>query len=236
MELNLQQFGGRGSSNPQGGGDGFDRKGVTKLQDGSETIDLSDSPLRYGKNDKALDGARRAAVELFEGRYVGAKVENGATFDANGMITEQRRGGKGSVKTSVSKYNAADTFSHNHPRAQGILGGTFSEADLSNFSVFDVTTARAAAKEGTYSISKHWGKFDSTGFQQYYKSEYARITKEYNSTFRSLNKRMTSNQMAYDAYSREFTKTINKQLVELHNVLISGQKKYGYSYTLERRK
>lgn len=229
-------MGGRGSSNPRGGGDGFEKKGATKLQDGTSTIDLSDSPLRYGKSDKALDGRRRAEVEAFESRYVGAKVENAATFDSSGNITEQRRGGKGSVKTSVAKFNEADTYSHNHPRQQGVLGGTFSVADLSNFSVFDVTTVRAAAKEGTYSISKNWGKFDSAGFQQYYKSEYARITKEYNSTFRSLNKRVMANQMEYDTYSREFTRTQNKQLVDLHNVLIRGQSQYGYSYTLERRK
>ena len=224
MKLELQQFGGRGSSNPRGGGDGFDKKGVTQLQDGASTIDLTDSPLRYGKNDKALDGPRRAAVEAFESRYVGASVENAATFDADGNITEKRRGGKSSVKTSVAKFNSAETYSHNHPRQDGVLGGTFSVADLSNFSVFDVTTVRAAAKEGTYSISKNWGSFDSAGFQQYYKSEYSRISREYGATFKGLNKRMTSNQMQYDTYAREFTKAQNKQLVELHNVLIKGQK------------
>lgn len=160
-------MGGRGSSNPRGGGDGFEKKGATSVADGNTgSVDLSGSPLRYGKADKALDGQRRVAVEGFENRYRGAKIEYGATFDANGMTTELKRGGKGSVKTSAMKYASADTFSHIHPRGEGVLGGTFSQADLSNFTTYGIKTVRAAAKEGTYSISK--GKnFDALGFRQY---------------------------------------------------------------------
>lgn len=228
-------MGGRGSSSSSGG-DGFERKGATSVADGDMgKVDLSGSPLRYGKLDKALDGERRAAVEKFESRYRNAKVENGATFDENGNITEQRRGGKGSVKTSIDKYNAAQTFSHNHPREEGVIGGTFSEADLSNFSTYNVRTVRATAKEGTYSISKG-RNFDSKGFREYYRKEYARVVKESNSTLRGLNQRIRSKDISYDKYVKEFKAELNKQLVGLHNALIKGQKSYGYSYTLERGK
>lgn len=212
---------------------GFQRKGATSFTDGTAVIDLSDSPLRYGKNDTALDGARRASVESFEDKYRDAKVENGATFDANGLITEQMRGGKSNIKTTVAKYDAADTYTHNHPREAGLLGGTFSEADLDNFATYNVRTVRAATKEGTYSISKG-SSFDAKGFQSYYTKEFARIKKESNKAIGDLNKRV--NTMDYDDYSRAYDKAFNKTLVDLHNVLISGQKQYGYTYTLERSK
>ena len=214
-------------------GGGFKRKGATSVMDGAESIDLSDSPLRYGKKDAALRGARRASVEQFESKYMGAKVENGATFDANGLITEQKRGGKVSVRTTVSKYDAADTFSHNHPREVGLLGGTFSEKDLNNFATYNVKTVRAAAKEGTYSISKG-KKFDANGFKAYYQKEYARITKDSNKVIRELNKKFDT--MDYATYSKEYNKAFNKTLVDLHNALINGQKQYGYKYTLEGSK
>ena len=226
---------GRGSSGIGSGGDGFERRGAVGVADNNGRIDLSDSPLRYGKDDSLLDGSRRVAVEKFENRYAKAKIENGATFDADGNITEQRRGGKGSVKTSVAALSQADTFSHNHPREEGVLGGTFSDADLSNFTRFNVKTYRATAKEGTYSISK--GKnFDAAGFRRYFNSEFAKVNSSSSTILRNLNKQVRSNSISYDNYLKAFHKESNKMLVGMHNVLIAGQKQFGYTYTLERRK
>lgn len=220
---------GRGSSG-LGGGDGFEKKGVKS----AAGVDLSESPLRYGGSDLALNGKRRAAVEAFESRYASAKIENGATFDADGNITEKRRGGKGSVKTSIAALSKADTFSQNHPREDGVLGGTFSGADLSNFTKYtNVKTYRATAKEGTYSISKG-SNFDAAGFRNYFTKEFSSIKSAGDTNLRSINKRFNSTN--YETYLHEFRSGQNKMLVDLHNALIKGQKQYGYTYTLERRK
>ena len=233
MELNLQQFGGRGSSNPQGGGNGFEKKGATSLKDGSSTIDLSGSPLRFGKDDARIREKLRAGVEEFEEKYRGSAVEYGATFNENGYQHTETRGTKTSVKISTLDYDMADTYSHIHPREEGILGGTFSETDLSHFAKFHVKTCRAAAKEGTYSISK--GKnFDSTGFGEFVKREFGKVTSEAHKTATVLNRKI--NTMQYETYSQGIKDINNKMLVGLHNVLISGQKQFGYKYTLERRK
>lgn len=67
-------------------------------------------------------------------------------------------------------------------------------------------------------------------------SEYSRVTREGNSIIRELNKTVNANTTAaeYESYTKKWRKESNRQLVALHNVLIGGQKKFGYTYTLER--
>ena len=216
--------------------------------DGKE-IDLSRSPLRYSDDDKTVQGKVRSTIEKFEKLRATNKIEFARTVDANGDIIEDNRGGRGSVKTSVRALNQADTFTHNHPRSAGVIGGTFSVADINNFANYGVRVYRAAASEGTYSISKG-KKFDSAGLKNYYKqvseaaangakARNASAKAEYDKVKNSYNAGKATYQQyesAWSKYNSDITRSNNKMLVDLHNGLISGQKKYGYTYTLERRK
>ena len=223
-------MGGRGASS--GGGAGS-AKGELVLPNGSK-IEF-EGELHYGGNDKALTGTARTVVTTWEAKRVKNKVEYAYAVDANGNpIGAEIRGSKGSVRVPRSYHNTPDgAFTHIHPRGDGMLGGTFSSADLRNFSNYSQKTVRAAAKEGTYSISK--GKnFDATGF----KSFIAKAESSFSSTYRTkesaLSKQYRSGKISYNDYLKGNAKAFNTALVQLHNTYRSGQKKYGYSYTLEK--
>ena len=93
-------------------------------------------------------------------------------------------------------------------------------------------------------------KFDSAGLKNYYKqvseaaangakARNASAKAEYDKVKNSYNAGKATYQQyesAWSKYNSDITRSNNKMLVDLHNGLISGQKKYGYTYTLERRK
>ena len=237
---------GRGRSGASGGW--VAARSVTST--GGDTIDLSGSPLRYGGTIDISAGAKQAA-EDFEAVRWKNKIEYNRAVDANGNIIEERRGGKGSVKSTVKAMNAADVFTHNHPRSggeDGFLGGTFSVQDLNNWSTYGVRVYRATAAEGTYSIAKKPG-FDGRAFRQYYSSEAKNAMAKERATIRPYEKTYLDTvreykkgnadysevKRTYAEYKDAAVKAGNQQLVDLHNALIDGQKKYGYSYALERR-
>ena len=200
-------------------------------------IDLSSSPLHYGGPDPNLTGEARTTIEDFEGRRWKNKIEFSRFIDADGNIVEDNRGGKGSVKASLNARLTADIMSHNHPRSgseAGLLGGTFSTADLNNFAQYNQTTYRATAAEGTYSISKLEG-FDKSGFSQYVKSENSKNHAAYESTMTTLNSSYQAGNLKYSDYASAAHKAFNTYLVAEHNSWRAGQKLYGYHYTLERR-
>lgn len=200
-------------------------------------IDLSGSPLHYGESDPSLTGEARTTIEDFEHKRWKNKIEYSRFIDANGNIVEDNKGGKGSVKASLHARMTADVMSHNHPRSgedAGLLGGTFSTADLNNFARFNQTTYRATAAEGTYSISKLSG-FDKSGFSQYVKSENSKNYAVYKSSMTTINNSYQSGDLKYSDYVSAAHKAFNTYLVAEHNSLRSGQKLYGYHYTLERR-
>jgi hypothetical protein len=200
-------------------------------------IDLSESPLHYGGSDPNLTGKVRATIEDFEDKRWKNKIEYSRFVDANGNVIEDNRGGKGSVRASLTARMSAVAMSHNHPRSGSeadLLGGTFSTGDLNNFVRFNQTTYRATASEGTYSISKLKG-FDSRGFKSYYTAECTMNYGAYSSTITKLNASYRSGSMEYKEYISQAHKAFNKFLVAEHNSLRAGQKLYGYHYTLERR-
>lgn len=238
---------GRGRSGETGGGSWKAEKSV-RGSDGNP-IDLNDSPLRYSSDDSSVAGNVRTVIDAFEKARVKNKIEFARIVDANGNIIEERRGGSGSVRSSVRALNNGDTFSHNHPREGGMLGGTFSTADLNNFANYGVRVYRAAAPEGTYSISKG-RNFDSAGLKRYYAAEHAAAQRQYRSDVRALGNKYSEVTKAYRAgtatraeadraykdYQAGAAKAFNKWLVSNHNALIAGQRQYGYTYSLERRK
>lgn len=200
-------------------------------------IDLSGSPLHYGGNDPNVTGSIRKAVEEFENKRWKNKIEFARLVDANGNVIEENRGGKGSVRSSISAYRRAAAMTHNHPRTgieAGHLGGTFSTADLNNFVRFNQTTSRATAAEGTYSISKVKG-FNGSGFKSYYTSEHTKNFSAYKAARTKIDSAYKSGQIKYSDYRAAVKNEFNKFLVNQHNSLRAGQTLYGYHYTLERR-
>lgn len=210
-------------------------KGELTLPDGSK-IEF-DGELIFGGDDKAVPQAVRKNLDDWENKRYKAKIEYAMSYYPDGTpIGAEMRGGKGSVRTPYS-YHATDgaTFTHNHPRGDGMLGGTFSNADLYNFTIGGNTTSRATAKEGTYSISK--GKnFDAKGFTSYYKNERTKVRQSYESEVNKLGKSYKNSEISYDDYVLKAGKSFNTYLVQQHEVLRKGQKQYGYTYTLEKRK
>ena len=244
-------MGGRGSSSGAGSGSWIAATSVAG-SDG-KPIDLSNNPLKYGKADSVLSGGARTSIEAFEAKRFKMKSEYSQFVDANGnMVGQENHGGKGSVGASMHQRNTAYAMSHNHPRDGGMLGGTFSKDDMSNFVAYNQTVYRATAVEGTYSIAKG-AKFDGQGFRQYYhnannvnRAKYAAAEKAARTAYNAdVNRVMASNMShgdkaaaankAWNEYMSKNAKAFNTFLVENHNALIAGQQKYGYSYTLERR-
>ena len=120
-----------------------------------------------------------------------------------------------------------------------MIGGTFSEADINGFAntmLFpNYKTMRAAAKEGTYSISRDTN-FDGYGLRKYYSGIIKTATSEYNASYNSITKSALAGSLSKEEYIAKANTAFNKFLVDLHNGLINGQKQFGYFYSLERRK
>lgn len=243
-------MGGRGSASGKGTSGAWTSRRELTAQNGSK-IDLSANPLKYG-NSANLNDRERQSVDRFENKRAGNKIEFGTLIDANGNVLTESRGGKGSVKLPTRLYNEASVMSHNHPRTGndvGMLGGTFSGADIHAFTSTNVRTMRAAAHEGTYSIQKG-AKFNAAGltkhFQENEKTLRAAYQKRLNEAYNKIQtvkrnfetKKATYDEWkaAYNKYEKERKDAFNSYLVGSHNAFISGQKKYGYTYTLERRK
>lgn len=201
----------------------------------TETIDLSTCPLVYGKKDPALTGAARKSLETFEAKRVTAKIEYSEFVMNDGRVISSNRGGKGSVSAPLSARMTADAMSHNHPRESGIIGGTFSDADLGLWGQFNQTTYRAAAKEGTYSISKNATGFHGRtlvkDYKAYVKAETKKAKQKQKDAISDCANGKISLKQCIDAQVR----ANNEMLVSYHNFLLNGQQKYGYTYTLERR-
>lgn len=224
---------GRGRSKGGRRGDGGSFSGELILPDGSK-IEY-DGTLVYDGLDRALTGAARTAISDWESKRVKANVEYGYAVDANGVsIGKEIKGGKGTVRTPASYTDTpGGTFSHIHPRGDGVLGGTFSFGDLIDFARFKGRTTRAATKEGTYSISK--GKnFDPTGFRSFAAIASGKFDLTYRKKAKSLAASYRSGAISYDEYLKSNAKALNTALIMLHETYRSGQKKYGYFYTLEK--
>lgn len=225
-------MGGRGAGS--GGGIGGRGEQFIADSDGSN-IDLGDAKLKYGGDDKAVAGAQRTATVAQETKRLTASVEYCQGFDANGNpVAPERRGGATSVRPYRSQVDA-EVFTHNHPREKGVLGGTFSYADLSTFDTDKGRTIRASAKEGTYSLTK--GKnFNGMGLKAHYRQVIRTAETNHASRVNQLKAQLASGAITKSEYNSRRQTSFNMELVEMHNGLIAGASQYGYTYTLERRK
>ena len=172
----------------------------------SEIIEL-DKPLKYGLLDKNISDEAREKLEKFEYKYLtkGGGIEHEMSITKEGK--EKFLSGE---KNRVSYING-DIVTHIHPRREGVLGGTFSKADIKTFINYRETkTMRAVAKEGTYSITK-LPYFDP---RRNFADDYSEASS-----------------IAYLRYIDP-----NDVFIAKHKWLLKNQDKYGYFYTLERRK
>lgn len=97
----------------------------------------------------AATEAQEKTLKGIESRTRNLKKEQFRVVDREGNVVMQKQGEKHSVSYTMGE--ARDSFPgnvtiHNHPS-----GGTFSDADLSDFG-YGATEIRAAAPEGTYSL------------------------------------------------------------------------------------
>ena len=228
-------MGGRGASSRGSTGGTFSK---TALGWDGDDIDLSGYPLKYGGKDPHLSGAHRDKIEAFEREKVKRKVENALILDKDGNQTYTGRGGKGSVRTPTSAWKEGGVMTHNHPRSdptdKGLLGGTFSLADARSFIKNPVKTIRAAASEGTYSMSKT-DKFDARGAAAHFSKADATFRTNLKKTGTELANKYRNKEITYSDYLKQHNDAFNKELVALHNTYADGASKYGYTYTLERR-
>ena len=214
-----------------GGGGGLSAKGELVLPDGSK-IEF-EGELKYGAKDTALTPEARKAIEAWEAKRVKNKVEYAYSVYEDGTpVGKEIRGSKGSVTSPLSYKADGTTFTHIHPRGDGMLGGTFSDADLRNFARNPGKTIRAKAKEGAYSISKT-ANFDAVGFRSFIVQANSAFESSYKSKANALVKDYRNGKISYEGYLKSNAKAFNTALVELHNTYSSGQKQYGYKYTLE---
>ena len=138
---------------------------------------------------------------------------------------------------SSEGYSRAEVMSHNHNKSDsGRLGGTFSVADAKVFGKHDnLKTMRATSKEGTYSITKKKG-FDKSKFVSYIEKEREKSFSTYTKREGELTRAYESGKMKMIDYKASIQKERNAHNVRMHNVFLQGQSKYGYDYTLERRR
>lgn len=204
------------------------------------TLTLS-SPLIYDKNDKAISKSGRQALTAFEQANAQAAVENVLFTKADGTQVYTNKGGKNSVAHPMYVESQATLMTHNHPRAgkyENVMGGTFSPADIGTLSRpgSTVTTIRASAAEGTYtmSIPATADRLQIWRMKRDYGKYIAQQTKKYNAIDTAKYNDYQAGKCTYGQYKSQCNYSMNDMLLDLHNWLRANKAKYGYTYTLER--
>ena len=201
---------------------------------GNQQIEF-DGDLPFTIDDPAVNQTQRPLLTAWEKKREKQKIEYANAIGYNGSVYGEVKGGKGSVSVPYFYHsNKGSVFTHIHPREDGLLGGTFSYGDLQNFVNGANSTARAVAKEGTYSISR--GKnFNGSAFLGYYNTQYNQLEKAYSARCKQLRNDVVNKKISYKTFSSESNKAFNTFLVSLSNVISKGQQTYGYHYYLEKR-
>ena len=198
-------------------------------------------PLKYGEKDPYLGTTLRQNIDAWETKREKSKIEFGMLYKADGQtVGPERRGGANGVTFNTLLYRQSDAWTHIHPRGkgeEGLLGGTFSEEDLSDFGKQSPPTARAAAAEGTYSITRQWN-FDQNGFQSWWSKDAQQPITDHRTRMRQLAKDVKAGNrtITRDEYYRIRNESFNRALIECHDLLLANQKRFGYFYTLEKRR
>lgn len=212
--------------------------------------------LLYGK-DSGHAPMPKSVID-FENKRKFAKIEFGLITKVDGTALEEKRGSKGRVALSRNAFLSGDIMTHNHPRTgdeESFLGGTFSFQDLDVLSRSNIRTLRAATNEGTYSLSRGSG-FNGVGLAQAYNQFettqqnafstardavyqkfvpiVSKIKADYHNGKITYTEVKSKLQEQKNQYLNEIKTLANKDLIDAHNWLLANQKKYGYTYGLER--
>ena len=223
----------RGGTKRSGGGS----QGASSntLTIGNDTIEF-DGKLEYGPKQNATSDQRKG-LDAWENKRYGNKIEFAISIDADGRpLQGEVRGGSHSVRTPRWWGDSTTAIlTHNHPRENGGLGGTFSDEDIYNFIRGNNKGKRATAKEGTYWISR-MQLFNGAGLRTYVKNTWQKNQDQLKAVRKQLNQDAADNKISKAEYDKKWQKSFNNYLIGLHNDLIAGQEKYGYTYGLEKRK
>ena len=190
---------------------------------------LFDGELKYGPDDQNITPIARAKLDEFAVKRRDAKLEFLTAVDENGeFMGPEIKGQKDKVKHPRSYMGEGVTSIHNHPVSDG-LSGTFSYGDMKTFTDYSDTSARVVGREGTYSITKS-KSFDSKGFMDYIYDGFAKIEQAQNA------KRIAMRSKSKDEFVDYIKKAANNERIAVHNMYLEGQKRFGYTYTLEKPK
>lgn len=204
------------------------------------TLTLSSS-LSYDGDDNALGRQARSVVDAFEQAHKQAAVESCLFTKADGTQVYANTGRKGSVSHPAYIEGQAEIMTHNHPRPgkyENQMGGTFSVDDIKVLSrpYSTVTTIRASAAEGTYSMSIPKNANRTTVRQMV--SAYGRYIKQQNAKYAAVDQAKYNDYLngkcKYSEYRSVCNHSMNDFLLDLHNWLRKNSKQYGCSYTLEK--
>ena len=235
--------------------------GVTDVDLGARGQITVDIPLVYSADSGRPEMPR--SVQEFENKRKNAKIEYGMVVTADGTVLDERKGGKGSVKVPIRALVNGNYLTHIHPRsgyAVEELGGTFSDADINNWAGYNVSTYRAVASEGTYSITKSPSMIANRSMATAFARDYARfirgnhewasqqvapLSRTYRTQSNELRRQclngeisrseyITRNDVIYQNYVTQANRIINVAHINAHNWLLDNQSKYGYTYGLER--
>ena len=215
LKIDLQLFGGRGSSSSgnvaTGGGYGG----------GGNQLGLAGQTYFDSGNKVSVGGT----LNFWENKSKDLKHEELLMVGEDGFAAGYFKGGSTAVAFNIP--NGVDpsktVLTHNHPyggKDGRTIGGGFSDADVTNHIQLGFKETRATSTEGTYSF-KAGKNANSTGF------------------LKALNKRKGEVSKAADARYKKAGNTksyIDIYLEESHNWYTKNSAKYGYEYSLTPNK
>lgn len=214
LKIDLQFFGGRGASSggnsATGGGGGGSGK------------ELGLAGQTYFENGNKVSVA--GTLNYWEGKSKNLKHEELLFVGEDGFAAGYFKGGSGAVSFHIPEgVDASKTvLTHNHPtggKDGRTIGGSFSNADLTNHIRLGLKESRATSVEGTYYF-RAGKKADAKGFQKAMGTRKSAVNK-------ATKKRMDSGDKKSE---------IDIYLEESHKWYSKNAKKYGFEYGLIKSK
>ena len=211
-----------------------------------DVIDFGDKPLEYGPKEKFNENATRR-LRFFEKEYKGNRNEAAMLLDENGdQVGGLLYGSSTRILIPHHLMERTEVITHLHPSTSEI-GGTFSEADIDNFSLENLKTIRAISSEVVYSITVT-DSTDRWELRSWYTNELAPSRDAYRKKLDALRadilgstRKYRSGEIDQDAFDKKYNEYVDEHhrlsgefAVISHNLLLSGQEKFHYNYTLER--
>ena len=173
-----------------------------------------------------------ATCQDIEAKTVTRKTEKMSLVDDNGNVLVEKSGSKGSVR--FGGYETAHmgpnvTLTHNHP---GEFGGTFSGADVSILTRYDLRAIRAVAKEGTYSLertAKATG-MDVLKLGDEFTFRSTTVNRSLRSEYNKMKDKVRNDEMSVDDANRHLSDYRTAQSNMLHDWLTQNAATYGFNY------